>query len=239
MTVRRWVWLLSLLALPVPALGATQEVRLADPGAAAQVVFRVPYAVLEVVGSDRDGVRMTYDAPEEGDARVHLRLTAQGNRVEAVDPGNAHLLKVRIEVPRRTDLRLETSNGGPLRIVGVEGVLEVVNSNAGVELTDVAGSIAVSTSNGPIVADVTRVDPGGTVSLVTSNGRIEVTLPADFAGRVLAESDTGPIESDFRVRVEAPRGLPRPGRVLSGQIGSGAGLLRLRTNNAGIQIHRR
>ena len=126
-----------------------------------------------------------------------------------------------------------------LEVVGSDRAdIEIVNSNAGVELVRVAGTASVSASNGGILAEFARLDVGATTSLITSNGVIVVTLPGSFEGRVLAESDTGPIESDFSVTPEPAVGLARPGHVLSGRIGAGGPLLRLRTENAGIKLVR-
>ncbi len=239
MSVWHWASLALALASAVPAAAAQYVAALTDPNLPAVLVFRVPYAVLEVVGTDRADVEVEMHGMRSGNAEtVSIPPVVQGNRVEILHPLNTILLEIRIAVPRRSDLFLHGSNGGVIRVVDVNGSIEIVNSNAGVELVRVAGNASVSTSNGAILAEFIRLDVGATASLVTSNGAIVVTLPEGFEGRVLAESDTGPIESDFAVTLEPAVGLTRPGRVLSGRIGAGGPLLRLRTENAGIKLVR-
>ena len=84
-------------------------------------------------------------------------------------------------------------------VTGLSGHLDVVNSNAGVELRDVAGTATVSTSNGPIVARFVDVVGGAPMSFVTSNATIEVALPASVAADVHLETDNGELLSDFAV----------------------------------------
>lgn len=233
--------LVLVLTAPSPASdsSAEQVVSLGDPDAPVDLIFRMPYAVLEVVGTNRKDVWIEA-RPSAGASPVLplLPVLSRGNRVEIVALGNARVLEVLIKVPRRSDLTLESSNGGPVRVSGVDGAVEIVNSNAGVFVARLSGSLSVATSNGPIRAVLTGLDHNGLVSLVTSNGPIEVALPASFQGRVLAETDGEPIECDLPVTPEEPAGLRRPGTILSGRIGAGGHLLRLRTENAGISIIR-
>jgi hypothetical protein len=227
---------LLFLAIAPTAAAVEQTVPLADPRSPAELVVRVPYLRLEVVGSNRTdlSVEILTAHPEGGLPTLPIR--ARGNRVEIVHPGNEALIDLRIELPARSDLVLESSNGGLVTVTGVEGTVEIVNSNAGVSVEGVGGTLSIATSNGAIRAMLTRVDPEGSVSLLTSNGAIELRLPADFEGRVLAETGGDPIVTDFDITAEPPPGLPRPGRVLSGRIGRGGPLVRLRTENAGIQL---
>ena len=240
--MRRLGRVLSLLVGAALSAGVIRAeiVELADPDLPAEVVVHVAYATITVRGSERSDVALdVVEADAEGVGTVHLPLRANGNRVEILHPGNDVPLALRLEVPRRSDLSVTSSNGGAIEIEGVDGDLEVVNSNAPVILSAIRGSAIVSTSNGEIVADFRRVDPSGTVSLFTSNHFITVALPPDFEGRVLAETDTGPIESDFEIEtLPRPQGGPRrPGRLLAGSIGGGDGpLMRLRTENARIRI---
>lgn len=224
------------------ASGASaQRIELAHPDHRAELVVRVSYATIEVLGAERSDIEIEVRAGQTGAVgALQVPVTAQGNRVEIVHPGNDSPVDLRIEVPRRSDLFLESSNGGPIRVAGIRGALEIVNSNAGVTLSGIDGTAVVSTSNGAIRAELVRVDPeSAAISLVTSNDAIELALPAGFEGRILAESDTGPVESELEVLPDPSVSgeVRRGGRVLSGRVGSGDGpLVRLRTENAAIRI---
>lgn len=244
MTGGRWTALLSALAVALVTITATaaggtttRSASLADPARPAEVVVRVPYALIEILGTDRAEVLIEIRDPAGAADTTTIPVVTQGNRVELEYPGNSRAVDIRVEVPRRSDLLLESSNGRPIRVEGVDGRIEILNSNAGVFLERVAGSAAVTSSNGPILAHFLRLDYDAVVSLITSNGRIEASLPRDFSGRVLAETDTGPIESELALEPEGEAELVRrPGRVLSGRIGDGQGSVRLRTNNAAIRV---
>jgi hypothetical protein len=223
-----------------PAAADRQVVTLTDPTQPAELFLRMPYATIEVVAKERSDVAIELDFEDVSDG-IGVPVVppiVHGNRIELLHPLNNVAVNVRIEVPRRTDLYLHTSNVRLVHVVGVRGEIEVESSNGAVELEDVGGSVAVSTSNGPITARVSALDEGSTVSLLTSNGPIRLTLPASFEGRVLAETDGDPIHSEFPVVREPVAGVTRPGRVLSGRIGAGGALVRLRTDNAQIHLTR-
>ena len=229
-----------LAALQLLGTGAESQeiVTLADPTKPAELTFEMPYSIVHVVGRERSDIAVEIEDLQPGASRVVVPALALGNRVEVRHPLNQVLVSVRIEVPRRTNLNIFTSNAGLVRVEGVYGEIQIENSNAGVELDGVGGSVAVSTSNGHISARIAELYENAVVSLFTSNGEISLTLQKDFSGKILAESDTGVIESDFTVVPEPAVGVTRPGRVLSGRIGEGGHLLRLRTDNAGIRILR-
>jgi hypothetical protein len=158
----------------------------------------------------------------------------------AVRPG----ARVEVRVPSETDLRVEASNGGLVTVRAVHGQLDIVNSNAGIELDAVGGTVVASTSNGAITATLRAIDPAWPLSFLTSNGAIDVTLPASVKATLCLESDTGPIASDFTL---APSGGPvertmmRGGRLRTlrcGSVNGGGPDIRLRTENAPIRVRR-
>jgi DUF4097 and DUF4098 domain-containing protein YvlB len=153
--------------------------------------------------------------------------------------------RIEVRVPTSTNLSVEGSNGGAVIVRGVRGQLEVVNSNAGIVLDRVAGTVLASTSNGSIEATLQSVDPALPLSFLTSNGAIDVTFPADLRANVRMESDTGPMATDFElVGIGAQpieRRMMRGGRfrtIRQGAINGGGPEITLRTENAPITIRK-
>ena len=145
----------------------------------------------------------------------------------------------RIEVPRRTDLELRTSNGG-LRVAGVAGRLRLDTNNGGVTLDSVGGDVAAHTNNGAARATLagrawdTAGLPGAGLDLHSNNGGAVLRLPADYAARVSVGTNNGRLAVDFPVTVQ---GRLDP-RRLELTLGGGGAPVRVTTNNGGARLGR-
>lgn len=217
----------------------------------AQGALGVPHVSIRATGV---AILVTGGA-EEASATLHGRggTALDGLVIERAGRRTSIILTAVIEtgariearVPTSTDLRVEGSNGGAVIVRGVRGQLEIVNSNAGIVLDGVAGTVLASTSNGSIEARLQSVDPALPLSFLTSNGAIDVTFPADLKANVRMESDTGPITTDFElVGIGAQaieRRIMRGGRlrtIKSGAVNGGGPEITLRTENAPITIRK-
>jgi hypothetical protein len=165
---------------------------------------------------------------------THVELTAVNGRVEIAG--------------LRGRVRARSSNGSAC-ITDIVGNIEVATSNAKVccsgtcgrliarssngkiEIDEHRGSVDASTSNGLIRACLEEVGKEG-VQLATSNGRIVLELPEKVNADVDIRVDNGIIRNDRRLRRAARETNGR----LSGQLGSGGALIKLRTSNGSIAM---
>ena len=143
----------------------------------------------------------------------------------------------RVEVPRRTDLELRTSNGG-LRVAGVAGRLRLDTNNGGMTLDSVGGDVVAHTNNGGARATLagrawdTAGLPGAGLDLHSNNGGAVLRLPADYAARVRVGTNNGRLAVDFPVTVQ---GRLDP-RRLELTLGGGGAPVRVTTNNGGARL---
>jgi hypothetical protein len=222
------------------ALLCDQAVPIAAQGP--HVSIRATTAAIAVTGGAATVSATLYDAGgTEIDGLVIEREPTRTRIVLAaiVKPG----ARIEARVPSVTDLRVEGSNGGPVTVRGVSGLLEVVNSNAAIVLRGVSGTVLASTSNGAIEGTVLSVAPGLPMSFLTSNGRVDVTLPAKVKAELRMESDTGPITTDFQLTPlgaePLERRIMRGGRLRTirhGAVNGGGPRIDVRTENAPIVI---
>jgi hypothetical protein len=217
----------------------------AATGRSANVSIRSTTAAISVTGGASDVSATLYDA--SGKELDGLLVEREASRsaivlVVSVRPG----ARIEARVPSRTDLRIEASNGGPVTVRGVTGQLEILNSNAGIVLERVGGTILASTSNGAIDATIDSVDPRLPMSFLTTNGHIDVTFPESVKANLRVESDTGPISTDFElvpIGIEPmERKIMRGGKLRTvryGAVNGGGPQIDVRTENASIDIRRR
>ena len=152
--------------------------------------------------------------------------------------------------PARLDVNLRTSNGN-IEIQDMEAVTQVKTTNGNVQFRGNPGYLEIKTSNGNIRASVIQlrdvaqfettngrvavvVHSGiAPISAVTTNGSIDVTLPADFSGKLEARTVNGRAQSVFDI----PRPTGSRQNRLSGTLGSGGDtLVQLRAVNGNVNL---
>jgi hypothetical protein len=179
-----------------------------------------------------------------------LSVVEQDNVVKVSMDGPPRSASLRLLVPRKASLHLSTVNDGDISVRGIEGDLELQNTNGSVTALDVAGAVVAHTVNGEVKVSLTRVDPKAAMAFSTLNGDVDVTLPADLRASLRMRSDNGEIFSDFDVQLGAPEAKVTQGRSggryrlevqreVRGTVGGGGPEIQLRTFNGDILLRRR
>ena len=158
-----------------------------------------------------------------------------------------------IEVPRRTNLKLNVVNGESITVDGVEGDIETSNVNGPTTtLTNVSGSVVAHATNGRIVATIARVAAQKAMAFSSLNGSVDVTLPASVKANVKLRSDQGDVFTDFEIQMTASKEAPvvkdtrqsngryriEVDRSLYGTINGGGPEFELRSFNGNVYLRR-
>jgi len=167
-------------------------------------------------------------------------LRAEGLRGRDVDDDRAWWsVSWRVEVPRRTDLDVQTNNGG-LRVAGLLGRLRLETNNGGVTLDSVGGDVVARTNNGGARATLAGRAwdaaglPNAGLDLRSNNGGAVLRVPADYSAQVSVGTNNGGLAVDFPVTVQ---GRVNP-RRLELTLGAGGAPVRVSTNNGGARLGR-
>jgi len=209
--------ILSILTLLLGAAAAvaqeTISVPLSDPAKPAWLKVSLISGSIRVEAYDgkevlvavsNDMAEVEKDQGERRDGLRRIPNTSQGLTVEEKD--NKVEISVRswnraatldIKVPRRTSLNLKTVNDGEIVVRGVEGELELGNTNGPIEAINVAGSVVAGALNDDIKVTFTAVTPGKAMSFTNMNGDIDVTFPASLKADLRMRSDMGELLTDF------------------------------------------
>lgn len=181
--------------------------------------------------------------------RPGLTIVEENNQVTIESGGMTRSGDVELRVPTRTNLVLNSLNGGDTLIENVDGEIEAAHLNAGIRMTNVAGSVVANSHNGNIIVTLTRITGDKAMAFTSFNGNVDVTLPANAKANLRLQSDNGDIYTDFDVQVRptaAPQTSRRPdGRVrievnqsIFGSINGGGPEFDLRTFNGQIYVRR-
>jgi hypothetical protein len=251
-----------------PADGVT--IPLSDPARPATVSVDMITGSITVRGSDRKDVLLTSRSRDNGngsrdrgrgrttsDSQGLRQLTQVGgfeatennNRISIESSSPNRSVDIEVQVPRRTNLKLQTINNGFITIEGVEGEIEAENTNGPVTLTNVAGSVVANTLNGALKATVTRLTADKAMAFTSFNGNVDVTLPPTTKANLKMRSDNGDIYTDFDVQMRplpAPTTTARRGggvqievnSAIYGSINGGGPEFELRTFNGNIYVRK-
>jgi hypothetical protein len=204
-----------------------------------------PNGGIAVWGSDRDDVlvraRVSARARTDDDAMEIVEavdVDVSGTSVEADGPRTGRReswsVSYRIYAPSRSDLSLESTNGG-ITIEDVTGDLDFRTTNGGIHLTGVGGDVRGRTTNGGVhvVLDGTSWSGAG-LDVTTQNGGVHLTVPEGYSAHLETGTVNGGLDFDFPVTVQGR--LNR--RSISMELGSGGNPIRVRTTNGGVTVRR-
>lgn len=211
--------------------------------------------LLTVDGRRNGGIKVR--GSERSDVLVRACVQAWGNkedeacglikdiRIEtgstirvANDSENNWSVSYEIYVPRATNLKLTTHNGG-IGISGVEGNLEFEAHNGGVSLSDVAGNVKGKTTNGGLSVKLSGDSWKGTgLDVQTTNGGINLSLPETYAARIETGTVNGGFSSDLRgLDVERDENNKWRNKRINTDLNGGGAPIRVITTNGGVRIN--
>ena len=205
-----------------------------EPGAS--FVLETDIGSVVLTGESAPGARVvvTSDIDLDRDFDFTFEETARGAKVTIKRRGMRRLFsgwfgnhdtRIAIQVPTRTDVRLDTSggsirtshvtgvvgvhtSGGSLEIDAIEGNVDGSTSGGGIVMTDIRGSLRATTSGGGITID----GVAGDLRASTSGGGVDVR---GAGGRVDASSSGGGVTVRFA-----------PGNSRGGELSSSGGSVR-------------
>lgn len=137
----------------------------------------------------------------------------------------------RVKLPARFDVDARTTNGR-LSVAGVAGEIRARSTNGAVMLERIGGDVEGGTTNGGVTAVLEgETWQGNGLYLHATNGGVSVSMPKGYSAELDASATNGGI------RVEHPIRLHKKGRGrLTGTIGDGGAVIRVRTTNGGIRF---
>jgi hypothetical protein len=193
----------------------------------------------------RDGLRRI-DTNSRG-----LRIEEANNVVTVSNQNFSNGGNIEIQVPVKTNLKLTGLNSGTILVDGVDGEIEVQNTNGNIRLINVSGSVVAHSMNANLFATIREVTPNKPMSFSSMNSSVDVTLPPSTKANLKIRADNGGAWSDFDVQVKpsTPAVVEDSRRVngrfrietdntTSGTINGGGADIELRTFNGNIYLRK-
>ncbi|MDH4046426.1 MAG: hypothetical protein OEW06_18415, partial [Gemmatimonadota bacterium] len=171
-----------------------------------------PNGGVRVHGWDRNEIRVFARVQANAETESRAQEIAGGvtiatsGTIEASGPGSRHheWWSVTFEafVPNRSDLNLETVNGG-VRIEDVHGQIRFQVTNGGVSLAGLGGDVQGRTTNGGIRLSLAGSGwDGAGADVRATNGGIVLMVPDGYSAHLEAGTTNGALSFDFPVTVQ-------------------------------------
>jgi Toastrack DUF4097 len=129
------------------------------------------------------------------------------SNVMTVSSSHMNDVELDIQVPVRTNLKLNIVNGDKMTVDGVDGDIEANNNNGDIMLNNVSGSVLAHSLNGDVTVSMKVVTANKPMSFVSLNGKVDVTLPPDTKANLKLRTDNGDVFTDFDVQIK-PNSTP-------------------------------
>ena len=203
---------------------------------------------ISVKGENRSDILIRACVQTWGTTEDEAKQLAKNIRIET--SGTVHAegtteetnwsVSYQILVPRNTDLKLTTLNGG-ISIEDVEGRLEFDAKNGGIHLSNLAGDVKGRTTNGGLHIELAGSTwKGNGLDVETTNGGVHLTMAENYAARFETKTVNGGFKSDIAgLEVEREKdenGYRRQGVNISRDLNGGGALVRVVTTNGGVKI---
>ncbi len=203
---------------------------------------------IKVKGENRSDILIracvqTWGATAEEAAQLakSIRVETGGTvRAEGVSEETGWSVSYQILVPRNTNLKLTTMNGG-IAISDVEGTMEFDAKNGGIHLSNLAGDVKGRTTNGGLHIELTgNTWKGSGLDVETTNGGVHLSMAETYAARFETRTVNGGFKSDLpALAVEKEKdenGYRKQGVNISRDLNGGGALVRVVTTNGGVKI---
>ena len=185
--------------------------------------------------------RVQTGAPTEAEAAElarQIRIETSGAKIYASGPENRRDyhwdVSYEVFVPRRSDLSLETHNGG-IAIADVNGRIDFTAVNGGVVLKRVGGAVRGSTTNGGLVIELSGDRwEGESLDVSTTNGGVVMSVPENYSANLQTGTVNGSVSTDFPITVQG-----RINKQIALNLGSGGATVKAMTTNGGVHLKRR
>lgn len=144
----------------------------------------------------------------EGDAvAIDVTATADQVAISSRPPAGAPPSRTKIDyqlrVPADTDLRLIETARGRVRIAGIVGRAVVHVDNGPVRISNFAGTLDATATNGDVDATLARATSDDSIKLETFNGDIRLHLPDSAAPHFEIRALNGTVSSQLPLKVES------------------------------------
>lgn len=162
---------------------------------------------------DEDNTKVGFYIAREGDNLVVRNLRELEGKIAV------------IYLPNTQNITVEGTGSGDIQISGINGEIEVSNSETGgIYIDDVTGPITANSITGDIRISFTKVGQDSPISISSAMGAIEVIIPAKTPANLNLDAALGKISTNFSINKQKKKYM------------TGGQRIKTEINNGGVEI---
>ncbi len=203
------------------------SVPLSSPGEIGTLQIDIKRGSIKVLGTNRSEVLIKYSTIEvEEDEHAHheedhaseqkentaglkkisqpkfnLEISENDNEVDIESESWFTGIDLTIEVPRDFNLELENYTGKLIQVENVRGEINLESYTGTIDAKNVSGVVNASTYTGNITVSFNEVKKDQAMAFSNYTGKIELTLPPDYAANFKMKTVWGDIYSAFDMKI--------------------------------------
>lgn len=191
----------------------TLDLSFPDPEKTGKLIIDINRGFVEVTGHNQAGVTIEILNPlaKEESKKSDTKLRPQfapkfdldkdkaANSIKLDTYNQSYALNLRIKVPLKTNLSLDTYYDGYLKVKNVSGKIDTHSQNCDISLIDVSGSATAFSYNGDFKINFRKVAPDAELDFESYNGSIDLTLPANISATTAIATGRGTFLSAFDI----------------------------------------
>ena len=176
---------------------------------------------------------------------LDLDVEKSNDRIKVDGNSYKYITNLKVKVPRKTKLDLDTYRDGVITVRGVEGDFKIRSHNNDIDLQDMSGTGKIWSYNGSLSADFATISDGQPLELETYNGSIDINLPQGTEADLQYRSGSGKVLTDLDIELSEDRAKESSDgtkfdEFIHGSLnGGGTHTLKLETEKGDIRIQKR
>lgn len=128
-----------------------------------------------------------------------LDIEEDSNQIKLDTYNQYYVLNLRIKVPKRTDLRLDSYRDGYITVAGVNGTILTRSEHSDITLENISGSAEARSRNGSLEISFRKLSEDAVLDFESYNGRIDLSLPQNAKLTTAISSGRGSFGSEFEI----------------------------------------
>lgn len=192
-----------------------------------RLVVDINRGFIEVEGYDGDEVLIELLTPEQFASasdeesgfqtlftpKYDLDVQTKGNSIKFDAYNQDYCLDLRIKVPFRTDLSLDTYTDGHIVAKGIAGTIKAESQHNDIALLGIRGSATAYSRNGNLQVTFHEVAADATLDFESYNGSIDISLPESIKTSTAIASGISSCKTAFKI--EPAVGSDRPDSLVT------------------------
>ncbi len=129
-----------------------------------------------------------------------LDFKPESNLIKLDTYNQYYLLNLRIKVPKRVDLSLDTYRDGYLKATGVNGTIVARSQHSDITLENISGSAEAYSRNGDLEFSFRKLSENAELDFETYNGSVDLSLPKSANVTAAISAGRGTFGSEFDIK---------------------------------------